>query len=65
MLKEQSWSQLTRLIVIPQLLCAILTGVFALSGVPQDREYIRETAEAAVLQYVERAGVEIGTCQQL
>ena len=26
MLKEQSWSQLARLIVIPQLLCAILTS---------------------------------------
>ncbi len=26
MLKEQSWSQLARLIVLPQLLCAILTS---------------------------------------
>lgn len=59
MFKEKTWTQLARLTVITSLLCSLLTLGFAVSVALQSAEDIRKAAEIAVLQHLERAGVEI------
>ena len=59
MFKEQTWTQQARLIVTILLLCSLLTEGFANSVAPQSPADIRDAAEAAVLEYLERAGIEI------